>query len=245
MNSDCFQSHTISLILSWVFPIPITIILVAYFFIFLAKTKEHFYPLAFSIWIMICVILFSPFKYIVFQTILAESYAVQSFYAFFTSWVLAFYLPFVLGVLYGIGLVLPIFGIAAIAGYYATSKTRLLLAAVAAPFLLFIGKTLFFLILPYVAFSVHWLSTEDVIKATNGLTEYYYRYGEHWETQRSLKQHIPDVLLKKLTPKELLRLHVASVYLSKKQQDYYISKEYPELYTHLNVISKEDETWQE
>ncbi len=229
MNTDYFQSHTVSLILSWIFSIPMTIGLIVGL-IFLLFTKEEDLSRPFLIWIAICVILCSPFRYMVFQIILAESYGVQSAYAFFTLLALTAYIPIVFGVLYGIGLGLPILGIAAIAGFFrnTTSKTRLLLASIAAPFLLFIGSFLFFLILPYAAYSVHWLRAEDVIRATNGPAEYYYKYVAHWETQRSLQQYGQDTGLGNLTSKEQLRIHVATTYLGRKQLAYYVYEAYPE-----------------
>lgn len=123
---------------------------------------------------------------------------------------------------------LPALGIIAIIGFKNTaSKIRLILASVAAPFLFLVGRFLFFNILPYAAYTTHWLKAENVIRATNGPAEYYNKYLTRWEIELNRKQYGKELGLN-LTSKDMLRARVAANYLSKEQLAYYISKAYPE-----------------
>ena len=229
MSTDYFQSHTVSLILSWIFSIPPIIALIVYGNVQVAKNQHWFTGLLF-VWILFCAIVLSPFRYAFLQLIIVTTYPYQSFYAFFTACALSVYIiPFVMSILYGIGFGLPALGLGAIVGFKdSISRTRLFLAAIAAPFLFLVGSYLFYLVLPYAAYSTHWLRAEDVIRATNGPAEYVYKYlVEPW-TPQALPQFTRDMGLENLTSKERLRAHVAAVYLGKKQFAYYVYKAYPE-----------------
>lgn len=235
MNPDYFQSYIISLILSWIF-FTVTIIGIPFGIIVVFSKRLKKIHLFFLIWIIFCLIIFSPFRYIILQITLAESYSVQSFRAFITSLLLATYIPIIFAVLCGIGLGLPVLGIMAITGFKGSiSKTRLYLASIAVPFLFSIGSFLFCLVLPYTAYSIHWLRAEDVIRATNGPSEYTYRYIAHkWMPQKSIIQLSPDLESKLITDKERLRAHVAAIYLGVREFRLYIYKTYPELYNETN-----------
>jgi hypothetical protein len=235
MNPDYFQSYIISLILSWIF-FTVTIIGIPFGIIVVFSKRLKKIHLFFLIWIIFCLIIFSPFRYIILQITLAESYSVQSFRAFITSLLLATYIPIIFAVLCGIGLGLPVLGIMAITGFKGSiSKTRLYLASIAVPFLFSIGSFLFCLLLPYAAYSIHWLRAEDVIRATNGPSEYTYRYIAHkWMPQKSIIQLSPDLESKLITDKERLRAHVASIYLGVREFRLYIYKTYPEFYNKTN-----------
>jgi hypothetical protein len=185
---------------------------------------------------MLCLIIFSPLRYFILQIALAEAYSVQSIPAFIVSCVLVVYFPIVFGILYGIGIGLPVLGIISIAGFKETiSKIRLTLAVIVTPFLFIIGSYLFCLALPYMAYSTHWLKAEDVIRATNGPAEYTYKYVVRWwMPQKHIIQLSPDMKSKLLTPKEKLRAHVAAIYLGNKEIAWYLYKSYPELYNESN-----------
>jgi len=143
MSTDYFQSHTISLILSWIFSIPIVIAAIAGLVSMLLE-KEEGIPRLLLIWIGLCIIVLSPFRYMVLQLFMATAYPFQSFTAFFTLFLLGIYIPIVLSILYAIGLGLPFLGMLAIAGFKTTiSKTRLFFVAVACPFLFFLAIIFF------------------------------------------------------------------------------------------------------
>ena len=229
--------------MSWIFSIPPIIALIVYGNVQVAKNQHWFTGLLF-VWILFCAVVLSPFRYAFLQLIIVTTYPYQSFYAFFTACALSVYIiPFVMSILYGIGFGLPALGLGAIVGFKdSISKTRLFLAAIAAPFLFIISSYLFYLVLPYAAYSTHWLRAEDVIRATNGPAEYVYKYlVEPW-TPQAFPKFAHDMGLENLTSKERLRAHVATIYLGKKQFAYYVYKAYPEYADRERLGIKLDDT---
>jgi len=228
MSTDYFQSHTISLILSWIFSIPIVISAIVGPVSMLLEKEEGISRLL-LIWTGLCIIVLSPFRYMVLQLFMATAYPFQSLHAFFTLLLLVIYIPIVFSILYAIGLGLPFLGMAAIAGFKSTmSRTRWLFVALASPFLFFFGSYLFHLALPYAAYSTYWLNAKDVIQATNGPAEYVYKYVVEQGTPLQFPLFATNMGLENLTSKERFRAHVAAVYLGKEEFYYYIYKAYPE-----------------
>jgi hypothetical protein len=126
---------------------------------------------------------------------------------------------------------LPLLAIAAITGFSdVSSKGRRFLAAISAPLLLVIGSFFYYSVLPYAAYSTHWLNHKDVIRATNGPAEYFYRYVVEQGTPLLFEEFALEVGLENLPAKERLRAHVATLYLGNKQFAYYLYKEYPYYY---------------
>jgi len=157
------------------------------------------------------------------------AYPVQSISAMLSSIPLAFYIPIVFGIMCAIGLLLPLVGIVGIAGYKRMSTGRLFGAAVAAPVLLLLGTYLYFLVLPYAAYSTHWLKATDVIRATNGPPEYLYKYIAEEVTPLQFPLFVRDVGEENLTSTERLRAHVAVIYLGNKEFSSYMYNAYPKL----------------
>jgi hypothetical protein len=186
----------------------------------------------FMAWLFICLLLFSPARYLILQIFVATAYPFQSLHALFTIIILAFYIPIVFGILYAIGIGLPLISLVLIAGKDATSKIRLWLLSFAAPIIFLVGSFLFFLILPYAAYSTHWLSTKDVIRATNGPPEYFYRYAM-LPIEPLARSAFEEEIGLKMSAKEILRAHVASIYLSNRGYVYYVSKTYPDYFEEL------------
>jgi len=251
MSADNFQSHIISLILSWVFSVPIIIGLVGYL-VSLLLEKEVGVPRLLLIWLGLCIIVLSPFRYMVLQVLMATVYPFQSLHAFFTLFLLALYIPIVFSLLYAIGLGLPFLGFAAITGFKTTvSRTRYFFAAVASPFLFLFGSYLFYLALPYAAYSTHWLDAKDVIRATNGPPAYFYKYAVEPATPEILPKFALNLGLENLTSKERLRAHVAGVYMGGKEFAYYLHKAYPkyadtqERSNGSDNLTKKPEEWPE
>ena len=225
--NDYFQSHTISLILTWVLSIPIIVGLIASAIGFLFEKSKGF-PRSFTIWLLICLLLLSPLRYILLQLFIATAYPVQSFGALFSTVILAFYIPIVFSILYAIGLGLPILGAFAVAGFKdPPSIIRLWFSAIATPIICIIAGWLYFLVLPYAAYSTHWLSPQDVIRSTNGPPEYFYKYvAEKW-TPLQFPGYVYEMGLENLSVKERLRSHVASVYLGERAFSFFVYKSYP------------------
>jgi hypothetical protein len=225
--NDYFQSHIISLILTWLFSIPLIIGLVAFIIEILFKKTEGI-PRFFMVWLIICMLLFGPLRYILLQIFIAIAYPFQNLHALLTTIILAIYIPIVFCILYAIGLGLPLLGTLAIAGFKESpSKMRLWLSALAAPIIFLVGNYLFYFVLPYAAYSTHWLNAEDVIRATNGPPDYFYRDAVEPLARLKFPHFAEEIGLDKMSAKERLRAHVAVLYLSKIECVYYISKAYP------------------
>lgn len=226
MQPDFFESSTLSLILSWMFCIPIIIGIVA--FIFQLFSKQEGIPWIFSVWLGICLLLFSPARYLIFQVAVATSYMVQSFSAFISVFLLAIYIPIIFGILYFIGIGLPMLSIMPILrNQERMTFRRGLAASVVFPIVCIICSFIFYWALPLTGKSIGWLSVKDVIKATNGPPALIYKYCASPFTPIILPGFFED------TPQQdidLLRCHIAAVYVSDKKLGYFVKHQYPEIY---------------
>ena len=178
-EKDIFDSHIISLILAWISSVPIFAGVIVYLIGFLFD-KDDSIPRIFIIWVGFCAIIFGPIRYIFLQIILSTAFPFQSWGAFFSDQIFSVFFvglgfSIYLGVTVGLPLLCTMF-IAGLLDNQIIKKSRLFLASILAPFLIGIGAQLFYLLLPYAAYSAHWLNPYDVIGATNGPAEYYYKY---------------------------------------------------------------------
>lgn len=145
---DYFQSHTFSMILTWLFSIPVILCLIGPILGLLFEKFEGI-PRFLMVWLVVCFLLFSPLWYILLQILIAIAYPFQSFGALLTTIVLIGYIPIVFGIMCVIGLGLPILCVYIIVYFEdIASKIRLWLAALAAPIIFLIASYLFFLVLP-------------------------------------------------------------------------------------------------
>jgi len=233
MTQDPFSSSLISQILTWVVSIPLLIYILSIAITFLFEKQEGF-PRIYTIWLLICILLFSPLRYILLQLLMAEAYPFQSWVGFFTTFILAIYIPIIFGILYFIGLGLPLLFIVLIAGTKAPySKIRVFLSSIAAPVILFIFSFIYYSILPFAAKSTHWLGSYEIIRTTNGPSQYFYHYVVEQFTPLQFSRLTHDIGFDKMTTKELLRSHLAAVYCGNKQYWYYVSTAYPEYYKEI------------
>jgi len=177
-------------------------------------------------WIALCALALTPARYMFFQVIAAVSYPWQSIRA---SIVLSIYVPIVFAVLAVLAVGIPIFVAKRIAGTSGRSRmTRLVLAAVAFPFLCLLGSWFYFSIgLPFSARSVHWLHPGDVLRAANGPTYLVFRYVAMPLTPLSFPvpgDQLPGSDL------ALLRLHIASTYMNARKEAWVVMTAYSDLY---------------
>ena len=137
----------------------------------------------------------------------------QSVPAFLSIFLLALYVPVVYGLLYALGIGLPLLGF--FGGLFLLRKANVALqfalALVLFPVLCAVGYAIYFAALPYAARSIWWLSDSDVIKATNGPAGTFYRL--------IVKPDIPRFgpTLARTTGSdatEELRNHVSQIYIS-------------------------------
>jgi len=230
MSTDPFASSLISQILTWFVSVPLLIYILSIGIAFLFEKQEGL-PRIYTIWLLLCLLLLSPLRYILLQLLMAEAFPFQSWVAFFTTFILAIYIPIVFGILYFIGLGLPLFFIVLIAGFKTpNSKIRLILSGIAAPIIFLLFSSIYYNILPFAAKSTHWLGPYEVIRTTNGPSQYFYRYAVEQFTPLQFPGFTHDIGLDKMTAKERLRAHLAAVYCGNKQHWYYVSKVYPGYY---------------
>jgi hypothetical protein len=232
MTTDYFESSTISLVLTWIFTIPVFIGLIVESgnLIF---DKYDGLPKAYLAWFAVCIIVLSPLRYLILQTILATSYALQSWSAFLTIFVLVLYIPIIFGLLYAVGFSLPMLINFWLSGLFKSeqiTKGKLILSAFLTPLFSYLGTYIFFLILPFAAYTIHWLEPDNVIKATNGSPYYYYKFIGSWlmpiKTASFPSEFNKDT-------KSKFRNHIAQDYFSDENRNYFIKYSYPELYEML------------
>ncbi len=234
---DYFQSHTLSTILTWLFSIPLIIMIFIYpISMLFEKIEGHRF---FIIWMFVCAVLFGPLRYMVLQLFVAIAYPFQSLRALVTLFILVIYIPIVFGILYIIGVALPFLSAFAIVGFKETiSSLRLWLAVIAAPIIFLIATFLFHLVLPYASYSTHWLRAEDVVRATNGPSEYFYRFIVEPIDPIIFPNYVNEMGYDNLSSKERLRSHVATLYLGKEEFSFFVYKSYPEEFKRKTGYSK-------
>ena len=175
--SDFFASPLISQILTWIFSIPMIFGLLAYV-IGMVFDKMGEIPRIYRWWMFICIILFSPLRYMVLQIFVAKAFPFQSFTGFLQSLLLTIYIPIVFALLYTIGFVLPALLVVLIIGTKNyRSKARLFLSGIVAPLIFLIFSFFYYNLLPYAAYSTHWVEPKALIRSTNGPPYYFYRYA--------------------------------------------------------------------
>jgi hypothetical protein len=235
MQPEVFESSTFSLILSWIFCLPIIFGIIVW--ILGLFSKQEGVPWVFSAWLGICLLVFSPARYLLFQVALASSYMVQSFSAFVSVFLLAIYVPIVFGILYFIGIGLPMLpAMAILKGQERMTFGRGLAASIVLPIACIISSFLFYWALPIAGKSVGWLKVKDVMKATNGPPALIYKYFS--------SPYTPTILpgFFEVTPQQdidQLRCHVAAVYVSDRKLGYFVKHQYPEIYE--KAVSAPDE----
>ena len=204
---DPFASSTFSLVLSWISFSAIPSAVLSGIFAFYTYSQGKGAHWLFSTWVLFCLLVFSPFIYILFQTTLALSFPFQSIPAFLASACLMLYVPIILIILFLIGVYLPYYLSFWLLGTkMPIRRLRYLLASIATPIAAIVGATLFWIVLPIAAFSVHWLRPGEVIKATNGPARYVGAISL-WLPQPDYASRTPR------TMRDYVRCHVAYVYL--------------------------------
>ena len=81
-----------------------------------------------------------------------------------------------------------------------------------------------------VGWTVHWLNARDVIRATNGPAAIVYKYFASIGTPTSLPRFFERTPQR---PVDLLRCHVAAIYLGRDEMNYFLAHQYPELYKQM------------
>jgi len=196
--------------------------------------KHEGIPRIFLWWLFACIILFSPFRYIFLQVLLATAYPFQSIYGLISTFWLSLYIPIVFSLLYAIGLGIPFLIIVSIIGKKdPLPKYRIVISGICAPLIFTAFSVVYYLLLPYAAYSTHWVSPKALIRSTNGPSHYYYEYVVEQFTPLEFPNFATEIGLEEMDAKERLRAHVAGVYCGNKQFWYYVSNAYPLYYQML------------
>ena len=224
--ADPFASGPIATTLAWLATVGTLAYAGVFLFGFLVEKKDMARP--FKIWLVLCLAFLTPARYIFFQIVASETFAVQSFSAFFSTFILALYVPIVFGVLYFIGIGIPLGVTVLVLGDEDRRDAgRYVGAVVVLPIVCLLASWLFHLALPLAAKTVRWLPAEHVIKATNGPAALVF---DHIAAPFS-----PLILPKyfELTPKDakaVRRSHVAALYLDATEEARFVKSAYPEVY---------------
>ena len=234
MPLDAFASGSLATVLAWLCALPVFLAVIAGGIDMLFEKTDQEVPRLFVAWMTVCILVLSPFRYMVLQLIIGAAYPVQSVSAFISALLLALYVPIVFGLLYAASLALPLLLTLRIAFHDLKSPVvtpgRLVLGSVVAPINMIGGYFLFFWLLSYAGKSVHWLRAEDVIQATNGPAFFAYNYGLKYVTPLPIAGHYQEVTT---SDRDMLRNHVASFYLGRRAEAVYVKKAYPALYEQL------------
>ena len=241
MSADPFASGNLSSILSWVVTLPVILGCLFGGIGMLFERTDDEIPRWFVVWIMLCVLILSPLRYMLLQLIVASAYTVQSVGAFVSIFLLALYVPIVFGILYFVGLGLPLLLTLRIPfgnlRAPTVTKGRLLLGALVAPVNAILGYLAFFWVLQYAALSVHWLNARDVMGATNGPAAVTYSIVLKHFMPLPLRSYYSEVTE---TDRDMLRNHIASYYLGRGGEASYVRLAYPDLYARLTAGSGQD-----
>lgn len=195
----------------------------------------------FKLWLVLCLLFIAPGRYIFFQLVTAETFVVQSFAAFFASFILALYVPIVFGVLFFIGIGIPLaLTILVLGDDKRRDAGRYVGAAVVLPIACLLASWLFHVTLPLAARTVRWLPAQQVVRATNGPAAVVFDYV----AAPVAPLRVPTYF--ELTPKDakaLRRCHVASLYLSAKEEARFLKMAYPAVYEIVTGGGSASATW--
>lgn len=227
MNNDYFASSILSLVLAWIFAVPILFVIIGLPFTFL--TKHEGVPWLFSAWVGLCFLWLSPIRYIFFQLVAASSYPVQSLFAFGSIFYIGIFIlvPLAFSILYALGFAVP-FGLALLIVVGERPPWwRYALAVITAPIFALLGSLLFFLLLPTaVKFTTYHLRGEDLIRSTNGPAYYVFTYL----VADIEKVGVPSYFYQTpMTSRDYLRTHVAITYLSPDEHEDFVEHAYPQI----------------
>lgn len=228
MGTETFESSTFSLILTWIFSIPIILSILNAIISHIFEVSRE--PTVFSFWIFLCLLVLSPIRYIFLQIFMANAYAFQSLSSLLNLFFLALFVPIVFGILYFVGIISPIYLTYTFSGLNKKlAPIRYWLAGIIAPILFIVFSYFFYLALPYAGYATSWLHPKNVIKSTNGPASLYFEYVVEDLTPLTYTNYVHQIGLNNMSAKERLRAHVASVYLSNRGNYYYVRNTYPEL----------------
>ena len=234
--NDVFASAVTSTILAWVCSIPVVVAAIGASVGLLFDRVHTAIPRWFAVWMAICMLMFSPFRYILLQAVIAAAYPFQSIHACITTLVLAWYVPVIFGILWLLGLVLPHIATLQIAfgslDRPDPTPGRLILGSLIAPLNCFGGYIGVIWLVQFAGYATHWLDVNDVIGATNGPAQAVYNVIWRVTPLPVRDMYIPVTR----DPVSMQRNHVASYYLGANDEARYVYEAFPALYESLKAV---------
>lgn len=183
------------------------------------KKKDGFGRL-FIVYIYLYYLGSSVLPWVLFQMVLGEAYLFQSITSLLSGIYLALYIPFVFGLLYIIGLILPIPIAMMIHGGHNTNRVRKIIAGVSVPLIFFIFSIFFGALNPIASKTVRVPRTHDIIAAGNGPGFYIFKYVlephprfYYWRKHGKLNGIDPELL----SVRDRMQLYIAYQYTSSGQ----------------------------
>ncbi len=231
MEADPFSSGTLATVLSWLDAVPIFLAVVGGAFASVFSPSRVTVKILYA-WMLLCALALTPARYMIFQMMLGASYPWQSLRAFFSTFFLAIYVPIVFGFLCLVAFGIPILAAILIAGSMDEPRlSRLFVAAVVFPVACVATSWVYYdFALPLGARTLHWLHPADVMRAGNGPAYVTFKYLALPYTPMMFP--IPAEQLSG-SDFDLMRLHVASVYLSPTNRAWVLKTAYPKLFEQL------------
>jgi hypothetical protein len=217
-----FESHITSLVISWLLGLVVLVWLVYFAFgLFKGAPKV---PMALRIWIGLCFVGFSPIRYILLQILILVALPFQSLTALLSIFFLVIPVS-LLGLVEGIIVVLPFYCVKPLV--VRCTATSNVAVALVAPVLFGVSTILFAVAIAYLgSVAMRWVKLEDLVRATNGPADLYFKTALVSLTTYPDRNLSPSWGGEELTDEEMLRLHVVSVY-SDKQFPYYLKAAHP------------------
>jgi hypothetical protein len=135
--------------------------------------------------------------------------------------------PLAFCLLYAIGVGLPLLAVLWLLGLKREpTRVRYWVSAITAPIIALISSLVFGLALPFVAIVTHGLPADYVIRATNGPAYYVFAFT----VPRGMVALPLYISKTSQTTTDILRSHVALLYLSDEAHVYFLKTAYPDLY---------------
>ncbi len=207
--TDPYQSSTTGLVITWLVAIPVFCCIVQQLVVLFGKQEGVSRWLTY--WIALCFLVLSPLRYLFFLLVVGVVFPFQSARAFFSLFGTGILGPFAFGLLYGVGVLLPLLLLYWIAGVGAEGRSmrNSVAAALLAPFVVLIGHLVFLCLAPLAAWTTSDLRADDLIRATNGPAYYIFC------TVPSMDWPLPKYLHAPYTTRDCMRAHVVLIYLNK------------------------------
>lgn len=229
MNPIEFQSSTTSNVLSWIiFYIWLTGAL-SFTVRLLGKKEDQ--PIVATVWLGLCILALSPVRYMAFQVLFLNVYCVQSFSSFLSIIFLNGFLYVYIRIMGMVAIGLPLLVTRII--YPQEDKVgvlRGLLAGVLVPVSCILSSIMFHFLLQYAMWPMRWLDYKDLIKATNGSSAFVFKYVHSPLSYTTLPEFFKETEKKDV---DVIRCHVATMYLDERCGFQFFKTQYPDLYVKL------------